>query len=123
MTEAQQETLYQRLGQEAAIKVVVDGLYERILSDSALVRYFDDTDMAAQKRHMAYFLTAATGGPDKYEGRDMAAAHEGLGITGEHWDLVIGHAAASLADAGVSGEEIAAVAGALAPLRAQVVTT
>ena len=119
MTEA---TLYQQLGEGEGIAVVVDRLYELIMGDETLAPYFAGTRLVEQKRHMALFLAAATGGPNGYKGLDLDAAHAGRGITDADFDRVIGYAATALAGAGVAPETIDEVAGALMPLRAQVVT-
>ena len=42
------------------------------------------------------FIAAAISGPEIYSGRDMAAAHEGLGITNQDFDAVVGHLVATL---------------------------
>lgn len=117
-----EKTLYQQLGEGAGIAAVVDGLYQRISADETLAPYFANTSMTDQKRHMALFLAAATGGPNGYKGLDMDAAHAGRGISDADFDAVIGYAAEALAEAGVDEETIGVVAGALMPLRAQVVT-
>lgn len=114
-------TLYQQLGEGAGIAAVVDSLYRHIMADENLVPYFDGTDMVQQKRHMAMFLAVATGGPNGYRGRPLEDAHAGRGITDADFDRVIGHAATALTEAGVDAETINTVAGALMPLRGQVV--
>src|SRR5215470_8514444 len=95
-------SLYEKLGEEAAIAKVVDGFYERVLADGSLAPFFDGVDMPALRRHQAAFLGAATGGPQPYTGPDLAAAHAGRGITDEHFDRVAEHLAAALANAGVT---------------------
>jgi hemoglobin len=100
----------------------VDSFYELVLADPTLAPFFTDVDMAAQKRHMVFFLSAATGGPDKYEGRDMAAAHAGQNITDAHFDRVVEHLVATLLGLGVPEDLIGDVGGALIPLRGQVVS-
>jgi len=120
MSEA--KTLYQQLGEGPGIAGVVDRLYELIMADETLSPYFVETRLSQQKGHMAMFLAAATGGPNGYKGLDLDAAHAGRGITDADFDNVIGHAATALTEAGVDAETIGQVAGALMPLRAQVVT-
>ncbi|HEY1104787.1 MAG TPA: group 1 truncated hemoglobin [Agromyces sp.] len=120
MSEA--KTLYQQLGEGPGIASVVDRLYELIMADETLSPYFVETRLSQQKGHMAMFLAAATGGPNGYKGLDLDAAHAGRGITDADFDNVIGHAATALTEAGVDAETIGQVAGALMPLRAQVVT-
>ena len=67
-------------------------------------------------------LSAATGGPQKYSGRDMAKAHAGLDITDEAFDRVVGHLNATLVETGADDGTIRAVLGALVPLRPSIVT-
>ena len=92
-----------------------------MLADPVLAPYFGATDMRRQQAHMRAFMAAALGGPQLYAGRDMGAAHAGLGITHEAFDRVVGHLVATLTELGVAPATIAAIGDALAPLRAQVV--
>ena len=133
--------LYQRLvelaGTEDVFSVVAARLYDRILGptdgdpdldgDIELVRYFRRPDgalidRARLQRHMTYFLMAATGGPQRYTGRGMSAAHAGLGITDAAFDRVAGHVVAVLTELRVPADWIAEVGAAVAPLRGPVVT-
>jgi hemoglobin len=114
-------TLYEKLGEEAAISKVVDGFYERVLADENLAPFFDGIDMPSLRRHQAAFLSAATGGPNPYTGKDLAKAHAGRGITDEHFDRVVGHLVAALTDAGVMPDVVDETVAALAPLRGTVV--
>jgi len=84
-------TLYERLGGEEAIGAVVDEFYDRVLDDERVAHHFDDVEMAAQRTHQTTFLSAVTGGPVVYEGDDMEAAHEGLGITDAEFDAIAAH--------------------------------
>ena len=47
-------------------------------------------------RHQAAFIAYATGGPNRYQGRTIKKAHEGLGITEEQFAAVAGHLSDSL---------------------------
>ena len=117
--------------------VVAQMLYVRILGprgtdatetgDPELVPYFrnqDGTliDRDRLERHMSHFLMAALGGPKRYTGRGMAAAHAGRYITDEAFDRVLGHVVAVLRELGVQQDWIAEVGAAVAPLREPVVT-
>jgi hemoglobin len=68
------------------------------------------------------FLTAALGGPDAYEGRDMRAAHAHLHITDTDFGLFLEHLAETLTELGTTPERIAQVLEALAPLRLEIVS-
>jgi hemoglobin len=115
-------SIYDEIGGRPAVAAAVDDLYARILSDEQLAHYFDGLDMTRQKAHLRAFVAAALGGPSVYAGRDMQAAHAGLGIDGAAFDRVVRHLAAALGGLGVRTETITAIADALAPLRGQIVT-
>jgi hemoglobin len=85
------ETLYERLGGEPAIGAVVNEFYDRVLDDDRVNHYFDDVDMADQRSHQTKFLSAVTGGPIRYEGEEMATAHEELAITDAEFEIVATH--------------------------------
>jgi hemoglobin len=114
-------SIYQYRGGSPAGAAAVENLYARILSDGELAHYFRGVDMTRQMRHLRAFVAAALGGPRIYAGRDMDAAHAGVGVTGGAFDRVVGHLAAALAGLGVPAPTIDAIAGKLAPLRTQIV--
>jgi hemoglobin len=70
---------------------------------------------------MRPFFAAAVGGPQLYRGRDMRAAHAGLGITDAHFDGTVEHLVAVLRDLGVDQGLIDEVGATLEPLRAVIV--
>jgi len=53
-------------------------------------------NVALFKTHMVQFVGQATGGPQVYEGQDMATAHAGMQITNEEFDRLAGHLEAAL---------------------------
>jgi hemoglobin len=97
---------YDAIGGAAAVKVVVDDFYRRVLGDPELAPYFEGVDMPALKRHQALLVGQVLGGPPDYDGRSLRDAHQGLEITKPHFDLVVGHLAGSLQDAGVPDDII-----------------
>lgn len=117
------DTLYQRLKGEAGIRAAVDRFYEKVLADPMLAPFFADVDMAKQRRHQFLFLSAATGGPGDYAGRDMAAAHTGLGLTDANFDRVCELLLATLGELGVPQADLDEVVAVLGPLRADIVTS
>ncbi len=113
---------YDSLGAENGLRSAVDELYDRICADRSLAPYFAGVDLPTLKRHQVDMLSAATGGPQKYSRRDMAAAHAGLNITDEAFDRVVGHLNATLVETGADDSTIRALLGALSPLRLSIVT-
>ncbi|AQZ65518.1 Cyanoglobin; Hemoglobin-like protein HbN [[Actinomadura] parvosata subsp. kistnae] len=115
-------SIFDQVGGASAVSAVVDEFYTRVLADPSLQGYFTGTDVGRLKAHQRSFVAAALGGPQQYRGKSMAEAHAGMGITGADFDAVVGHLAGSLAHCGVPGETIATIAGALAPLKDQIVS-
>ena len=73
-------SLYQRLGGKAAIGAAVEALYERVLADRQLKKFFRGAEMDRLKNQQKAFFTQALGGPARYRGPDMKQAHEHLAI-------------------------------------------
>jgi hemoglobin len=115
-------SLYERLGGQAAIDAVVDEFYDRVLADERVAHHFAGVDVAALRAHQKRFVAAAAGGPDAYDGRDMAAAHEGLDITAEEFAVVADHLDAALAAKGVSEADREALLSEVAALEPAVVS-
>ena len=131
------ERLTELAGTDAVFAIVAERLYDRILGpvgghpdldgDVELLAYFRNpdgslVDRRRLERHLAHFLAAALGGPERYRGRSIAAAHAGRGITDEAFDRVVGHVAAVLESLDVPAPWIAEVGAAVGPLREQVVS-
>ena len=115
-------SLYDKYGGEGTIKALVEAFYGRVLDDPALAPVFEGVDMGRLKRHQALFISQALGGPKQYDGRDMAAAHEGLDISGEQFDRVGGHLQDSMAELGVEPEDVSTIMGVVASLKGDVVS-
>ena len=94
-------SIYDLLGREQGIRGAVDAFYERVLADPQVAHYFTRVDMPRLRRHQVQLLSAVSGGPDQYQGRDLGEAHRHLAISYPDFDRVIGHLGATLADLGV----------------------
>ena len=114
-------THYDRVGGRPAITAVVEQFYARVLADDELAPYFTGADVEAVKRHQVLLLSQVLGGPSEYDGRELGAAHQGLGITSEHYDKVVGHLVAVLTEAGADDEVIAAAGGVVASVKDDIV--
>ena len=90
--------LYQRLGGYDAIAALVDDFVGRLASDQQFARFFQGSSANSRKRRRQLLveqLCEAAGGPCYYTGRSMKASHQGLGISGADWDLMLKHLMAS----------------------------
>jgi methyl-accepting chemotaxis protein len=117
------KSLFDRLGGVDRISAVVDGFYERVLDDPVLSPFFERTNITWLRRRMAQFLGSVAGGPAKYRGRAMKAAHERLAIQSVHFDLFAGHLRAVLNSLDVSPSLVDELIAVVAPFKAEIVNT
>jgi len=120
--EAATVNVYQAIGGRAAVAAAVEGLYGRLLADPVLSRFFPRGVAAKHRAYVVTILGEALGGPERYRGPDLAAAHRGLGITDADFDRTAVHLAATLDSLGVPGHLADYVVGVVAGLRPAVVT-
>ncbi|MBX7434491.1 group 1 truncated hemoglobin [Mycobacterium sp. Y57] len=113
-------SIFDQIGGPPAVTAAVDDFYRRVLSDPELAPYFDGIDLKQLKGHQRAFIAAAIGGPEPYLGRSMADAHAPFDIAPAHFDLVVGHLAATLSDLGVADATIDAIGAKLAPLKDEI---
>lgn len=109
-------TLYEKFGGQEAVAQVVDDFYKRVLADDTVNGFFAHTDMQKQRRHQTAFISYALGGP-AYTGRSMEKAHSGLNLQPEHFDAIAKHLGESLAEHGVSSEDLETVMNRVSQLR------
>jgi len=122
MSAVEEISVYQAIGGRTALAAAVDDFYGRLLADPVLGPFFPG---GAGARHRAYVVTIlgeALGGPERYRGPDIAAAHGGLGITDAHFDLAAAHLYATLDGLGVPRHLSDHIVGIVAGLRPAVVT-
>jgi hemoglobin len=113
---------YDRIGGGPAVSAVVDELYRRLTADDQVGHYFEDVSLPTLKRHQALMITTILGGPDRYDGRALDAAHAPLAISDSDYDRVGGHLMACLQDAGVPEDIQGRVGAALGGARDSIVT-
>lgn len=128
-------SLYQKYGGAATVAKVVDDAVTGLLADCTEAPYFAVVGMtghdsvARLKSCLRLQFTVLLGGPGTYPGvndegdlcASMTDIHAGLGITGDVFDKFVADLGAVLAADGVSAADVGTIAGALAPLQAQVV--
>jgi hemoglobin len=90
------ESLYERIGGEAAVDAAVDVFYRKVLSDERIAHHFEDVEMDVQREKQKAFLTFAFGGPSRYAGSSMRQAHARLKLTESDFDAVMEHLGATL---------------------------
>lgn len=107
------QTLFEKIGGEAAVDAAVDIFYRKVLADDRINKYFEGVDMDKQAAKQKAFLTMAFGGPHNYTGKDMREGHAHLvekGLDDSHFDAVMENLGATLKELNVPDELIAEAA-------------
>jgi hemoglobin len=104
-------TLWQRLGGEEAVKKVVDDFVAMAAEDEKVnvtrggKLKLDDDKVAALKKSLVAFVSAASKGPIPYTGKNMKEAHKGMDITNAEFDAAVDVLLKALDKNGVKEEE------------------
>jgi hemoglobin len=86
----QEPSLYQRLGGIDAINPVVADAIGNIAADARINRRFSNAASVSHlNRNLVDLICVRTGGPCKYSGLDMSAAHEGMDIRDDEFDDLV----------------------------------
>ena len=72
------DTLYDDLGGNARVTQFVGETLAIAVKDPRIAKDFDNINLDWLRTHVVMQICSLTGGPCKYTGRDMHAAHEGL---------------------------------------------
>src|SRR5262252_3796190 len=98
-------SLFDRLVGKPAITAVVDEFVARVAADKRINLRFINTDIPQLKIYLVDFVCVATGGPCKYEGRDMHAAHAGMQLVDEEFSALVEALAGALVKFNVGKRE------------------
>jgi hemoglobin len=136
-------TLFDRLGGEPGISNIVADFLPRALADprvnwqrravkrsgwfkrdrgDATMWNATPESIEILKTHLSQFIAIATGGPPKYEGKEIKSAHAGMKITNPEFDAVIGDLKASLDRHQVPNKEQKELLAIVESVRPQIVT-
>ena len=115
------KSLFERLGGSDAITAVVEDFRDRCGGDSRINAKFARTDMARLTSMLIDQVTEASGGPAKYSGRDMKAAHADMSVTTGEFNALVEDLVATLNKFGVGKAEQDELLGILGPLKSDIV--
>lgn len=109
MSSTEQATLYERIGGEAAVAVLIDRFYDKLVADPELAPFFRSASLEKLRRMQREFFAAALDGPQAYSGLTLSQAHAGRGITPGHFNRYVGHLLETLSELGLPKRDIHAV--------------
>ena len=99
------DSLYQRLGGQRVIEGITDDFVAAVLADPQLKHYFAGPIQANLRQRVVDLLCELAGGPCGYGGRDMKAAHQGMGISDSDWTIAVNLFSAALDRQGAGSRE------------------
>jgi hemoglobin len=118
-------SLYVRLHGEEGLRKIVDDFVDKVVASENIremhKKHFREGDVAGLKRKLLDQLGEATGGPEKYSGKNMKDAHQGLGITDADFDALVDSLKTALEQNHVGKAEQDELLGMLGSLRKEVV--
>jgi len=117
-----EKSLYDRLGGKPAITAVVDDFVARVAADRRINRFFANTDIPSFKAKLVDQICEASGGPCKYTGKDMKAAHAGMGITDADFNALVEDLVATLDKFKVPEKEKSELLAVLGPMKKDIVS-
>ena len=115
-------TLYDDLGAQPGLERIVEDATARFLADPRVGPTFAETNMDRFKRLLLAQLCQLADGPCVYKGRDMAAAHRGLGLTRAQFNAVAEDLQDALTAQGIGYQTQNRLIAILAPMQRDVVT-
>ncbi len=74
------DSLYRALGGEEGISAIVEGLLFRLVENPRIAHHFAQTDIIQLHQRLVEQFCVEAGGPCRYEGLDMRAAHSGMAL-------------------------------------------
>ncbi|MBP9085352.1 MAG: group 1 truncated hemoglobin [Kofleriaceae bacterium] len=118
---AVEKSLYDRLGGKDAINTVVGMMLANVVGDARINARFANADAQALQGKLVDQICEATGGPCKYEGKDMKTAHTGMKVTEEEFGALVEDLVKALDAAKVGEKEKTELLGALGGMKGDIV--
>ena len=113
--------LYDRLGGKDAITAVVDDFLTRVAADARINHFFAQTNIPRLRKMLVDQICQASGGTCTYAGKDMKAAHQGVGISEPDFDALVQDLVASLDTFKVGEREKGELLAVLGPMKKDIV--
>ncbi|MGC3975326.1 MAG: group 1 truncated hemoglobin [Nitrospira sp.] len=118
---AMTKSLYERLGGKPAITAVVDQFVANVAADGRINNRFATTDIPRLKGHLIDQVCQATGGPCRYQGREMKATHLGMQISSADFGALVQDLVAALDKFNVPAAEKSELLALLGPMKRDIV--
>lgn len=117
-------SLYDRLGQQPAIEVVIDKFLANVVADTrinAKFAHLDADGVAHLRGSLIDQVCQATGGPCEYKGKSMLEAHTGMNVTEDEFTALVEDLVKALDEAGAKPADRDELIGALGGMKGDIV--
>ena len=104
MADTINKTIFEQIGGDEAVKLLVIKLYSKILTDDLLTPFFENISVERLRTSQHAFIMMALGGPNRYTGTSLRHAHQKLvdrGMSDIHFNAVKLHMMTSMQELGV----------------------
>ena len=116
-----EQSLFEKYGGFATVHKVVEHFYDGVLDNDILSPHFERVDMSQLIDHQTRFFASAMGGPASFDDSHLEKTHQGLGITEEAWDAVVGVLLETLNTFNVEEGDIQSIVGAVGSKKSLIV--
>jgi hemoglobin len=113
--------LFQELGGKPGIDKIVADFIPIVLADGRINQFFKTTDTQQLAVLLSEQFCQLAGGPCQYSGRDMVAAHDGMGVKLAHFNALAEDLQVSMENNHVPSTVANALIARLAPLQRAIV--
>lgn len=116
------DSTYRGLGGKTGIKKIVDTFVPMILADPRIKESFKDSDIKNLAMRLEEQFCELSGGPCKYQGKDMVDIHDGLNITNAQFNALAEDLQMAMEKVGVPSRVQNKLVAKLAPMQRGIVT-
>ena len=114
--------LLERIGGPSTMRMVADGLYDRLLADDELGPVFSSTHMPTMRQRLTDYLIGACVGEVTVSAERLRAAHARHDVNDRHFSIMASHLADLLAESEIDDDTAADLLDLIAHRRADVVS-
>ncbi|WP_438970910.1 group I truncated hemoglobin [Methylophaga sp.] len=117
----QDKTLYDKLGGEPGMDMIVNNLVQNIGNDKQIFHYFAEANVTRFKEHLARHLCDISDGPCDYKGDSMKLIHDGMDINERDFNHLVDLLIDAMYEADVPHPVQNQLLARLAPLRKDII--
>ena len=115
--------LYQQLGGQPALVVLMDDFMTRLLADRRMAPFFKDVDHTHVKAQLVAQFCEVSGGPCKLKGPDMKKAHSGFDVSKGDFNALVEVLQQSMDAQGIAFGTQNRLLARLAPMHREIINT